>query len=193
MSPPHGTLLFLPFFQQRLDLPHFWRFRDSHTFLRHSIKAQQTQFNTYLCSDTDAALTLTFVPLDTTPLALSKFLVPPPTAIIWQNPSRRYCYPKVVLPWCPFGGWEYSREEDSTRLARSSSSASRGGERDAGVSPSCGAEGWDNFAVAQKGRVWMEGYVQGNQAVRRRLWRRVYLEPPSVSHTAAAAAVPPPA
>ncbi|CAN0216043.1 unnamed protein product [Pylaiella littoralis] len=96
---------------------------------------------------------------------------------------------EVVLPWCPFGGWEYSSEEDSFGPATTPSSGSGGGERDEDA-PSSGAEGWDNFAVAQKGTVWREGYVQGNHAVRRRLWRRVYFEPGSNSE---AVAMPPPA
>ncbi len=66
----------------------------------------------------------------------------------------------------------------------------------AGAGTDVDAEGWDNFAVAQKGAVWMEGYVQGYQAVRRRLWRRVYLEPgpvsKSVSKTGSAGDMPPP-
>jgi len=55
------------------------------------------------------------------------------------------------------------------------------------------AEGWDNFSVAQKGAVWMEGYVEGYQAVRRRLWRRVYLEPGPASKGGSFKVVPPPA
>lgn len=61
----------------------------------------------------------------------------------------------------------------------------------AGAGAGADAEGWDNFAVAQKGAVWMEGYVQGYQAVRRRLWRRVYLEPGPASK-AGSCEVPPP-
>lgn len=86
----------------------------------------------------------------------------------------------------------------------STSTSRRGsGERDDGSpTPTSGegaeaeAEGWDNFVVAQKGAVWMEGYVQGCQAVRRRLWRRVYLDQGSGSGLGSAnepaAAVPPP-
>lgn len=95
-----------------------------------------------------------------------------------------------------------SRTNTPSPSKASASTSRRGsGERD-DVSPTSGkvkgaeAEGWDNFAVAQKGAVWMEGYVQGYQAVRRRLWRRVYLDRGSGSadHDAggAAVAVPPP-
>ncbi|CAM9403974.1 unnamed protein product [Hapterophycus canaliculatus] len=78
---------------------------------------------------------------------------------------------EVVLPWCPFGGWEYSREDMVPPVA---GTIGRDGQRDdAPAAPSSVTQEWENFAVAQKGAVWMEGYVQGYQAVRRRLWRRV--------------------
>eukprot|EP00903_Cladosiphon_okamuranus_P017743 g16333.t1 len=116
---------------------------------------------------------------------------------------------EVVLPWCPFGGWEYSRvevEEEkssspsaSARTGRtpSKTSSSRSGDQDDDSATSTSAaEGWDNCAVAQKGAVWMEGYIQGYQAVRRRLWRRVYLKRGSASVGSApesgAVTVPPP-
>lgn len=80
---------------------------------------------------------------------------------------------KVVLPWCPFGGWEYSRDEETSTSAGSTGTSEAGGGRRDEIAPSFGAQEWENFAVAQKGAVWMEGYVQGDHAVRRRLWRRV--------------------
>lgn len=39
--------------------------------------------------------------------------------------------------------------------------------------------GLESFALGQKGVMWMEGHVTGYQAVRRRVWRRVYLDPRS--------------
>ena len=116
---------------------------------------------------------------------------------------------QVVLPWCPFGGWEYSREEEksppsSARATRANSMSKErqhggdvNGEEGAPTSGAGGgagadAEAWDNFAVAQKGAVWMEGYVEGYQAVRRRLWRRVYLEPGPASKLGGIKVVPPP-
>ncbi|CAN0362903.1 unnamed protein product [Ectocarpus sp. 6 AP-2014] len=80
---------------------------------------------------------------------------------------------EVVLPWCPFGGWEYSRGEETPASTGNTGTSEAGGGRRDEFAPSLGAQEWENFAVAQKGAVWMEGYVQGDQAVRRRLWRRV--------------------
>lgn len=73
--------------------------------------------------------------------------------------------PQVVLPWCPFGGWEYSRETEATVVARRNKNAPNGG--------------LESFALGQKDVMWMEGHVTGYQAVRRRVWRRVYVDPRS--------------
>lgn len=71
--------------------------------------------------------------------------------------------PQVVLPWCPFGGWEYSRETETAVVARRTENTPKGG--------------FESFALGQKGVMWREGNVTGYQAVRRRVWRRVYLDP----------------
>eukprot|EP00904_Undaria_pinnatifida_P009328 jgi/Undpi1/5525/HiC_scaffold_2.g00803.m1 len=78
---------------------------------------------------------------------------------------------EVVLPWCPFGGWEYSREDETTPPAIARNTPNRDEVR-----PSKGPEDWENFTVGRKGAVWMEGHVSGYDSVRRRLWRRVYLD-----------------
>lgn len=70
--------------------------------------------------------------------------------------------PQVVLPWCPFGGWEYSRETEAAAFGEHSDDAPD--------------DGLDRFALGQKGVMWVEGHLTGHQAVRRRLWRRVYLD-----------------
>lgn len=76
-----------------------------------------------------------------------------------------------MLPWCPFGGWEYSREDETTPPAIGRNTLNRDE-----VTPGKDPEDWENFTVGQKGAVWMEGHVSGYDSVRRRLWRRVYLD-----------------
>ena len=82
-----------------------------------------------------------------------------------------------MLPWCPFGGWEYSREDEATPPAATRGKAPHRSQ----LTPDVGSEDWENFSVGQKGAVWMEGNVTGHESVRRRLWRRVYLDRASFS------------
>lgn len=84
---------------------------------------------------------------------------------------------QVVLPWCPFGGWEYSRGDEATSPAVARNANLNRNQ----LTPTAGVTltDWENFSIAQKGAVWMEGYVSGQESVRRRLWRRVYVDPAS--------------
>lgn len=37
-------------------------------------------------------------------------------------------------------------------------------------------EEWDTLGLELKSAVWTEGYASGERAIRRRLWRRVFLD-----------------
>ncbi|CAM9577403.1 unnamed protein product [Sphacelaria rigidula] len=64
---------------------------------------------------------------------------------------------EVVLPWCPFGGWEYSKGEEGAAGAdeKSEYKADNG-----------------NDSYLKRSSVWSER--PRSTGVRRRLWRRVY-------------------
>lgn len=78
-----------------------------------------------------------------------------------------------MLPWCPFGGWEYSRGEEF-----SAATSSVADEIKNEYATNNGGGNGISMTKAKLGQkypwVWTERPDSGG--VRRRLWRRVYLD-----------------